>query len=238
MATKEEIFMNIKSALREVFGDIESYHVEHVGKDIYLQVPSEYFITHNWNSLGLNGSVNVLLHFENFHPLHPEDKKVKVRMTLQDFYNTDRWYGLNLANVKTSFKNTVNNKMVNAMSNYFSSIKNDLIIKGDEPFRRNYEITIILDNNDDEDTAIENAKLLQKVITEFNEKATEVVEDAIEDFKQEMNAEEDEYQRLKAQRHATTVAQSDTISNSYVISQIREKDLSQEQMQQILDIVQ
>ena len=237
--TKEEVFTNIKMALKKTFNEVESYNVEHIGRDIAIKVPSKYFNVRNWNGKGLNGIVNVKLTFEDLHPTHPEDKEVTIYAYISDFFNVDKWYDMDTSNIKNPTKVTVYNKMCDTMKEYFSSIKNNIIIKGVESYRGNYEITLILDDNNDYDKALENAELLKRVIANLNQKVEEVVETAMEEFKQKLNEEEDEYQKIKAQRHATftTIQQDSTISIQEVISQIKAKELSQEQIQKILNVI-
>lgn len=239
MANLEEIFTNIKLSLGEVFGDIESYNVEHIGRDITIVVPSKYLQEYNWNSKGLNKTVNVKLTFENAHPIHTEDKKVGVRLYLKNFFNSDKWYGIDVSHIKESVKHDIFKRMHEEMEKYFSSILNNVIIKGEEDFRFSYKVTLILDNYDNYDYALANAELLKKVITELEQKLAEIVEIAIDELKQYISAEEDEYQRIKAQRNATltTIVTENKLSSSEVISKIRAKELSQEQLKEILNVI-
>lgn len=241
MKDKEQVFTNIQVALREVFEEVESYQVEHLGRDITVRVPSKYFSPRNWNGKGLNGIVNVKLIFTDAHPNHVEDKVVRIDTYIKSLFDTDEWYGIDVSNMKKEDKGLVHDKAKEEMTKYFSTLVENYpcIIKGEQCYGYNYDIELLLDDFDDYDKALENAHFLKRIIVDFEKKLAEVVETAKKELQQKINAEEDEYQRIKAQRHSIPnfVQTAPTISIKDVVKQLKSKDLSQEQMKKILEVI-
>jgi hypothetical protein len=236
MKDKEQVFTNIQMALKEVFDEVESYHVEHLGRDITVKVPSDYFQPINWNGKGLNNIVNVKLEFESAHPNHVEDKVVKIDTYVKSLFATDEWYGIDVSNVEKRDKDIIYNKMCERMASYFSALVENYpcITKGEQLYGYIYGMDLLLDNFDDYENALENARFLKEIITNLEQKVAEVVEMAKKELQQKIDDDESEYQRIKAQRHAPNTVQ---ISIKDIISQIKDKDLSQEQMIKILEVI-
>ena len=242
---KDKNFENIVNASEKVFTLIEAIEVEHIGRDIALYTPSKVLDFINWNSRGNNGKVNVELYVANLDVNHPEDKKVNIRVGIKDIsVYRDNWYNLNIKTLPDDFRGVMNHKIHNKISNYLKELKesNSSLITDATKILYNslslIEVQVILDDNNTKKNALNNIKLLKQIIEDLNKNLENIVEEAKEEVKAELNSKENNYQEQKALRkQGLKLNTKNNITKTSIIKELNNKELSQEQLQNILELI-
>lgn len=240
---EDKNFENIVNASEKVFPLIEAIEVEHRGRDIALYTPSKVLEFKNWNSRGNNGKVNVKLCVANLDINHPEDKKVDIRVATKDIsVYQDSWYNLNIKTLPDDFRGVINHKIRNKISNYLKELKetNSSLITDETKLYCGsmLQVQVILDDNNTKKNALNNVKLLKQIIEELNKNLENIIEEAKEEVKAELNSKENNYQEQKALRkQGLKLNTTNIITKTSIMKELNNKELSQEQLQNILELI-
>lgn len=240
---KKEIFENLVKATEKTFSIVESVEVENNGNDIAVYTPSKTLGFKNWNSKGNNGKVNVTLTFSSPIEEHPEDLEVIIKTYINPVDCVDVFYGLNIKSLKdTSFINNLDKKINLKISKYLQELKeNNLLIKEIYNSDYNYQrVGVFLDDNNNYKSTLENVKYLKELIKVIEQGIEEIIDEAKLKIKAELNRRENEYQELKNLRKLArkdAVRTPEKLSQKGVISVIEKRNLTQEQLQGILEII-
>lgn len=240
---KKEIFENLVKATEKTFNIVESVEVENKGNNIAVYTPSKTLGFKNWNSKGNNGKVNVTLTFSSLVEDHPEDLEIEIKTYINPVGSVDVFYGLNIKSLKdTSFIRELNSEINLKISEYLQELKrNNLLIK--EAITHNYgyqRVIVFLDDNNSYESTLENVKYLKELIKVIEQGIEEIIDEAKLKIKAELNRRENEYQELK---HLRKLARKDIVrtpeklSQKGIISAIEKRNLTQEQLQGILEII-
>ena len=239
---KKEIFENLVKATEKTFNIVESVEVENNGNDIALYTPSKTLGFKNWNSKGNNGNVNVTLTFSSPVEEHPEDLEVEIKTYITSVNCVEAFYGLNIKSLNnTSFVHDLNNEINLKIDKYLQELKeNNLLIKKIYVSYGYQRVRVFLDDNNSYKSTLENVKYLKELIKVIEQGIEEIVDEAKLKIKAELNRRENEYQELK---HLRKLARKDIVrtpeklSQKGIISAIEKRNLTQEQLQGILEII-
>ena len=240
---KKEIFKNLVLATEKTFSVVESVEVENKGNDIAVYIPSKTLGFKNWNSKGNNGKVNVTLTFSSPMEEHPEDLEVIIRTYVHSVKDTDKFYGLDVKSLRnTSFSSNLNCEINNKIAKYLQELKeNNLLIKRTEDSDYGHQrVEVNLDNNNSYKSTLENIKYLKELIKVIEQGIEEIVDEAKLKIKAELNRRENEYQELKRLRNLArkdVVRTPEKLSQKGVVSAIEKRNLTQEQLQKILEVI-
>ena len=240
---KKDIFENLVKATENTFSITEPVAVEHYGNDIAVYVPSKTLGFQNWNGKGNNDKVNVTLRFSSPVENHSEDLEVTIRTYVHSVKNTDEFYGIDIKSLKdTYFSSNLDNEINNKIGKYLEELKeNNLLIKSVEDSGYNCQrVEVYLDNNNNYKNNLENIVYLQKLIKAMEQRIEDIIEEAKQKVKAKLDADENEYQELKrlrnlARKEVRTV--ETTLSKSTIVQELNNKELSQEQLQKILEVI-
>ena len=240
---KKEIFENLVKATEKIFNIVESVEVEKKGNDIAVYTPSKTLGFKNWNSKGNNGKVNVTFTFSSPVEEHPEDLEVEIKTYINSVKNVYVFYGLNIKSLdNTSFIHDLNSEINLKISKYLQELKenNPLIKKVDNSICSYQRVRVFLDDNNSYKSTLENVKYLKELVKVIEQEIEEIVDEAKLKIKAELNRRENEYQELKNLRkliRKDVVRTPEKLSRKGIISAIEKRNLTQEQLQGILEII-
>lgn len=239
---KKEIFENLVKATEKTFHIVESVEVENKGNDIAVYIPSKTLGFKNWNDKGNNGNVNVTLTFSSLVEEHPEDLEVEIKTYINPVKNVSIFYGLNIKSLNnTSFIHDLNNEINLKIDKYLQELKEgNLLIKKEYVSYIYQRVKVFLDDNNTYKSTLENIKYLKELIKVIEQGIEEIVEEAKLKIKAELNRRENEYQELKNLRKLArkdTVRIPEKLSQKGIVSAIEKRNLTQEQLQGILEII-
>ena len=240
---KKEIFKNLVKATEKTFNIVELAEVENKGNDIAVYIPSKTLGFKNWNGKGNNGNVNVTLTFSSPVEEHPEDLEVEIKTHINPVNCVESFYGINIKSLNnTSFIHDLNNEINLKIDKYLQELKeNNLLINkvGDSGY--GYQrVKVLLDDNNSYENTFENIKYLKELVKVIEQGIEEIVDEAKLKIKAELNRRENEYQELKNLRKLARkdiVRTPEKLSRKGVISVIEKRNLTQEQLQGILEII-
>ena len=240
---KKEIFENLVKATEKTFNIVESVEVENKGNDIAVYTPSKTLGFKNWNSKGNNGNVNVTLTFSSPVENHPEDLEVEIKTYIHYMKSLDIFYGINIKSLNnTSFIHDLSNEVNIKIMRYLEELKenNLLISKAETLVCGHQRVKVFLDDNNSYASTLENVKYLKELIKVIEQGIEEIVDEAKLKIKAELNRRENEYQELKNLRKLArkdVVRTPEKLSQKGVVSAIEKRNLTQEQLQGILEII-
>lgn len=240
---KKEIFENLVKATEKTFNIVESVEVENKGNDIAVYTPSKTLGFKNWNGKGNNGEVNVTLTFSSPVEEHPEDLEAEIKTYINPVQNVSVFYGLNIKSLNnTSFVHDLNNEINLKISKYLQELKEDnlLINKIGDSSYGYQKVKVFLDDNNSYANTLENVKYLKELVKVIEQGIEDIIEEAKLKLKAELNRRENEYQELKNLRKLArkdVVRTPEKLSQKGVISAIEKRNLTQEQLQEILEII-